>query len=157
MDRTQSRRPSLLCSMPSPLISMTRTWPNPDVPTTAASGDVNPVRDKSNKYQTTPNFPRGCTTALPESHANLGSQQPQARRAFLQLGPAAQPLLLASKPRGRRSQGTLSSPGRPSSATLENLLTASSHTTILRAHLIIQKRAMSGEMAQWVKAQSLTT
>lgn len=46
--------------MPTPLIGVTRAWPNTEVPTTTASGAVNPARDKSNKQQTTPNFPRGC-------------------------------------------------------------------------------------------------
>lgn len=59
-DRTQSQRSSLLCSMPTPLIGVTTAWLNTEVLTAAASGAVNPVRDKSNKHQTTPNFPRGC-------------------------------------------------------------------------------------------------
>lgn len=69
---------SLPGAMPTPLIGMTRARPSTEVPTTAASGAVNPVRDKSNKQQTTPNFPRGCTTALPGSSLHAYAAQPAA-------------------------------------------------------------------------------
>lgn len=69
---------SLLGAMPTPLIGMTRAQPSTEVPTATASEAVNPVRDKSNKQQTTLTSQGAATTALPGSSLHAYPAQPAA-------------------------------------------------------------------------------
>lgn len=78
MDRTQSQRSSLLSSMPTLLIGMTRAWSNTEVPTAAASGALIQLETSQINSRQPLTSQGAATTALPGSSLPAYPRQPAA-------------------------------------------------------------------------------